>query len=138
MRCPECAGVRSMPSIRTSGDALLKAIGGGLLVAVVVAVLWRFAPGWNFYLCLAMGFGVVETMSYLTRNKRGRDLQLASMLIITGGFVLSRVFLAQRYGIPLEAINDLSPFATSALQLNAVPDLVYMALAYVIAWVRFR
>jgi hypothetical protein len=138
MRCPDCAGVRSMPSIRTSGDALLKAIGGGLLVAVVVAVLWRFAPDWNFYLCLAMGFGVVETMSYMTRNKRGRDLQLASMLIITGGFVLSRVLLAQRYGIPLEAINDLSPFATSALQLNAVPDLVYMALAYVIAWVRFR
>jgi DNA-directed RNA polymerase subunit RPC12/RpoP len=138
MRCPECAGVRSMPSIRTSSDVFVKAIGGGLLVAVVVAVLWRFAPDWNFYLCLAMGFGVVETMSYLSRNKRGRDLQIASMLIITGGFVLSRVLLAQRYGIPLEAVNDLSPFATSVLQLNAVPDLVYVALAYAIAWVRFR
>jgi DNA-directed RNA polymerase subunit RPC12/RpoP len=138
MRCPECAGVRSMPTIRTSGDVLLKAIGGGVLVAIVVAVLWRFAPDWNFYLCLAMGFGVVETMSYLSRNKRGRDLQAASMLIITGGFLLSRVLLAQRYGIPLDAINDLNPFATSALQLNAVPDLVYMALAYAIAWVRFR
>jgi DNA-directed RNA polymerase subunit RPC12/RpoP len=138
MRCPECAGVRSMPSIRTSSDVSVKAIGGGLLVAVVVAVLWRFAPDWNFYLCLAMGFGVVETMSYLSRNKRGRDLQIASMLIITAGFVLSRVFLAQRYGIPLEAVNELSPFATSALQLNAVPDLVYMVLAYAIAWVRFR
>lgn len=138
MRCPECAGVRSMPSIRTSGDVLLKSIGGGVLVAIVVAVLWRFAPDWNFYLCLAMGFGVVETISHLSRNKRGRDLQVASMLIITGGFLLSRVLLAQRYGIPLDAINDLSPFATSRLQIEAVPDLVYMALAYAIAWVRFR
>lgn len=138
LRCPECAGVRSLPSIRTSGDVLVKAIGGGILVAVVVAVLWRIAPEWYFYLSLAMGFGVVEAMAYLSKNKRGRDLQLAAILIITGGFVLSRVFLAQRYGIDLAQVNELTPFATRALQLRFVPDLVYIGLAYAIAWIRFR
>jgi DNA-directed RNA polymerase subunit RPC12/RpoP len=138
LRCPECAGVRSMPTIRTAGDVLIKAIGGGALVAVVVAVLWRIAPDWNFYLALAMGFGVVEAMAYLSKNKRGKDLQVAAVLIITGGFALSRIFLAQKYGISLSDINELSPFATRLLQLRAVPDLVYLGLAYAIAWVRFR
>lgn len=138
MRCPDCAGVRGLPTVRTSGDVLFKSIGAGALVALVVAVLWRFIPEWNFYLCLGMGFGVVETMARLSRNKRGKDLMVAAMLIISAGFLLSRVLLAQRYGISLENLNQLSPFATRALQLNAVPDLVYMGLAYLIAWVRFR
>lgn len=138
LRCPECAGVRSMPSIRTSGDVLLKAIGGGILVAVVVAVLWRFLPDWGFYLSLALGFGVVEIMAYLSKNKRGRELQLAAMLIVTGGLILSRVLLAQRYGIELAQVNELTPFVARALQLQAVPDLIYAGLAYAIAWVRFR
>jgi DNA-directed RNA polymerase subunit RPC12/RpoP len=138
LRCPECAGVRSMPSIRTSGDVLLKAISGGILVAVVVAVLWRFMPDWGFYLSLALGFGVVEMMAYLSKNKRGRELQLAAMLIVTGGLILSRVLLAQRYGIELAQVNELTPFVARALQLEAVPDLIYAGLAYAIAWVRFR
>lgn len=138
LRCPECAGVRSMPSIRTSGDVLLKSIGGGLLVAVFVAVLWRFMPGWGFYLSLAMGFGVVETMAALSRNKRGRDLQVAALLIVTAGFVLSRVFLAQRYGIDIGEINQLTPRISRLLQLDAVPHLIYIGLAYAIAWIRFR
>jgi DNA-directed RNA polymerase subunit RPC12/RpoP len=138
LRCPDCAGVRSLPSIRTSGDVLLKAVGGGILVAVLVAVLWRFMPDWGFYLSLALGFGVVETMAYLTRNKRGRDLQLAAILIVTGGLVLSRVLLAQRYGIDLGQLNELTPFVARALQLEAIPDLIYAGLAYAIAWIRFR
>ncbi len=138
LRCPDCAGVRSMPSIKTSNDVLLKAIGGGLLVAIFVAVLWRFLPDWGFYLSLAMGFGVVETIAKVSRNKRGRDLQIAAILIITAGFALSRALLAQRYGIDIASINQLTPRVSRLLQLEAVPDLVYMALAYLIAWIRFR
>lgn len=138
LRCPDCAGVRSLPTIRTSGDVLLKSIGGGLLVAVLVAALWRFLPDWGFYLSLAMGFGVVETMAALSRNKRGRDLQVAALLIVTVGFALSRFFLAQRYGIEIGEINEFTPRISRLLQLDAIPDLIYMGLAYAIAWIRFR
>jgi DNA-directed RNA polymerase subunit RPC12/RpoP len=138
LRCPDCAGVRSLPTIRTQGDVLLKAIGAGILVALVVAVLWRFIPDWGFYLSLAMGFGVVEAMASVSRNKRGKDLMVGAMLIITGGFILSRVLLAQRYGIPMELINQMSEPVARALQLRVMPDLIYVALAYLIAWVRFR
>lgn len=138
MRCPECAGVRAPGTIRTGTDSLLKAVLGGLAVAVVVAALWRFFPTWQFYLSLAMGFGVVEVVAWATNNKRGRDLQLLSMVLITIGFLLSRVLLADRYGITLEHLNNLSPAVSRALQLQAIPDLLFLGLAYLIAWVRFR
>ena len=138
LRCPDCAGVRTMGTIKTSSSALLKAAGAGLLVAVIVAALWRFWPEWQFYLALAMGFGVVETIARITNNKRGADLQLLSMVIITIGFVLSRVLLADRYGISWDMLNNLSSFGMRAMQLNFIPDLLFLAIAYVIAWVRFK
>ena len=153
LRCPDCAGVRNLPTIRTPANQLARSIGGGLAVALVVAVLWRFFPAWGFYLSLAMGFGVVEVIARFTRNKRGSDLQILAMVIITAGFLLSRVLLAQRFGVSAGDLNDLNagvwnesvrdaygyPQRVSMLlHIQAVPDLVYMALAYVIAYVRFR
>lgn len=138
LRCPDCAGVRTMGTIKTSGNALIKAAGAALIVAVLVAGLWRFWPEWQFYLALAMGFGVVETIARFTNNKRGTDLQILSMVIITIGFVLSRVFLADRYGIAWDMINNLSSYGVRAMQFNLIPDLLFLAIAYVIAWVRFK
>lgn len=138
LRCPECAGVRSMGTIRTSSDALIKAALGGLAVAVLVAVLWRFFPAWQFYLSLALGFGIVETVAWATNNKRGRDLQILSMVLITIGLVLSRVFLADRYGISWDSVSAMNEFAMRRLQLQLMPDLLFAAIAYLIAWVRFR
>lgn len=137
-RCPECAGVRAPGTIRTGTDSLLKAALGGLLVAVVIAALWRFFPNWQFYLSLAMGFGVVETVAWATNNKRGRDLQVLSMAIITVGFLLSRFLLFDRYNLTFDHLNNMSPVVARALQLQAIPDLVFLGMAYLIAWVRFR
>lgn len=153
LRCPDCAGVRMMGTIRTPRNDLAKSLGGGLLVALAVAVVWRFIPSWGFYLSLAMGFGVVETIARFTRNKRGSDLQIAAMAVITVGFLLSRALLAQRYGIALENFTDVGELVWNTqvreaygyprtvadlVRLQAVPDLLYMAMAYAIAWVRFR
>ena len=153
LRCPDCAGVRGLPTYRTPATDLARAVGGGLMVVIAVAVLWRFGPQWGFYLSLLLGFGVVETMSYLVRHKRGRDLQLIAMGIITFGLILSRVLLAERWGVTMEDLNNLSSAVSTdavrqeyfypqsvdfLLRIRLVPDLVYAALAYVIAWIRFR
>jgi hypothetical protein len=145
--------VRGLPTYRTPSAALGRAIGAGLLVAVATALLWRFFPQWQFYLCLLLGFGVVESMARIVRDKRGRDLQLAAMLIVAAGLVLSRVLLAQRFGISAAEVNAMEgqaqnpeiwetygPFATVAdvLQLTLIPDLLYAGIALAIAWVRFR
>jgi hypothetical protein len=153
LRCPECAGVRNLPTIKTPANHLVRSIGGGLAVAVIVAILWRFIPSWGFYLSLAMGFGVVETIARFTRNKRGSDLQILAAVIITIGFLLSRALLAQRFGISFGDLNHLNvpvwnetvrdaygrpQEVGTLLRIQAVPDLIYMALAYAIAFVRFR
>lgn len=124
-----------------------------MLVALVTAVLWRFFPQWQFYLCLLLGFGVVESMARIVRDKRGLDLQITAMLIVTAGLFLSRVFLAQRFGVTVADVNAMEEglinqeivdtygrFASvsDVLQLRLVPDLLYAAIAYGIAWIRFR
>jgi hypothetical protein len=125
-----------------------------LAVALGTAVLWRFLPDWQFYLALLMGFGTVETMARFAGNKRGADLQLLAIGIITIGFLLSRVLLAQRFGIDFAQVNAMDElvinpeimehfgrFGASVaeiLQLRLIPDLLYVAVAYLIAWVRFR
>lgn len=153
LRCPDCAGARYTSAIKTPADSLVKAIGGGLAVALVVAVLWRFFPDWGFYLSLALGFGVVEVIAKLTRNKRGRDLQIIAMVIITGGLLLSRALLAQRFGVTAGDINSLDDAIWTdsvrdaygfpqpvdlLLRVRLVPDVIYALLAYAIAWIRFR
>ncbi len=154
LRCPDCAGVRGLPTYRTPASSLARAAGAGLGVAIAAAVLWRFLPGWQFYLCLLMGFGVVETIARFSGNKRGADLQVLAIAIVSVGFLLSRLLLAQRFGISVAEINALDSQISSReitaefgfrgasvsqiLQLRFIPDVVYMLMAYLIAWVRFR
>ncbi len=109
-----------------------------MAVAVAVGVLWRFAPGWQFYLCLMLGFGVAETMAWAANYKRGRDLQLLGMATVVGGLVLARVLLAQRYGITAEAVNEYDDIVAELLQIRLIPDLVFAGIAVVIPWIRFR
>jgi len=154
LRCPDCAGVRGLPTYRTPASSLAKAAGAGLAVAVGTAVLWRFFPEWQFYLCLLLGFGVAETIARFSGNKRGADLQLLAIGIVTVGFLLSRALLAQRFGITLAEVNALDAqvindeifqefgfggvSVSDILQLQFIPDMVYVLIAYLIAWVRFR
>lgn len=138
MRCPDCAGVRGLPTYRTTPQVLAKAIGLGLIVAVVVAGLWRLEPGWQFYLNLLLGFGVVETMAWAARYKRGLDLQIAAMVVIAVGLVLSRVLIAQQWGIDIAMVNEMRPGVADVLQLRLVPDVLYAAIPFAIAWIRFR
>lgn len=127
-----------MPTYRTPASSLAKAAGAGLAVAVGTAILWRFLPEWQFYLCLLMGFGTVEAIARFSGNKRGADLQLLAVAIVTIGFLLSRALLAQRFGITLAEVNALDAPVSDILQLRFIPDMVYALIAYLIAWIRFR
>lgn len=153
LRCPDCAGVRGLPTYRTSNPTLIRAFGAGLLVALVTAVLWRQGPSWSFYLSLILGFGAVEAMARVANYKRGADLQAAAFLVITIGLVLSRVLLAQRFGITWDDVNSLDsavatrevvrefggfPSVAHVLRVRLIPDLLYAAMPYAIAWYRFR
>jgi hypothetical protein len=150
LRCPECAGVRGLPTIRTGTDTLLRAGAAGLAVAAMVTVLWYLWPDWRFYLSLALGFGVAEAMAYVARGKRGTDLQAVGIGIVTIAAIAVRVALASKYDIPLDQMlsdatiivadsGDLyAGAARGFVQLRIVPDILFLAMSYAIVWVRFR
>ena len=50
LRCPECAGVRGLPTYPTGLDALVKAAGIGLVLAIAIGYIWSRYPDWGFYL----------------------------------------------------------------------------------------
>ncbi len=138
LRCPDCAGVRGLPTYRTGSATLAKAGGIGLAIAVGVGVVWGLAPEWGFYLALALGFGVAEGIAWASNAKRGPDLQLLALSLVALGLVVSRIVLAQRLGIPWSAINQLTEPVVFYMRLQLIPDVLYAVLPFLIAWVRFR
>jgi len=115
-----------------------RAVVAGFAVAIPVGLLWGFGPAWQFYLALALGFGVAEAMATASNQKRGRDLQFLAIAIIAVGVVIGRVVLAQRLGISLAQVNELNPAVERQLYLRLVPDLLIVVLPMVLGWIRFR
>lgn len=138
LRCPECAGVRGLPTYRTSSTSLARAAGVGFGIAVVIGILWGYAPDWNFYLMLLLGFGVAEGMAWAAQGKRGADLQIVGIAAVVVSLIVGRAILAQRLGISWSQINRLAPGVEEALYLTIIPDGLFAALAALIVWYRFR
>jgi len=138
LRCPDCAGVRGLPTYATGSTVLLRAGAAGLALAVVIGIVWGFFPDWGFYLGLALGFGVVELMARLANNKRGADLQTLAIVIVLIGLATSRYVIASRLGIDLGMVNQMDPVVLEDLKFNLIPDFVFAAFPLVIAWIRFR
>jgi len=136
MRCPDCAGTRS--SVAANPARTLTAAASGLAVATAVGIGWGFFPDWQFYWALLLGFGTVETMVRLLTKRQGLDLQAIAIVIVVYGIVLSRVVLAQRFGVNLADIETLRPAVQRALYLRPLPDLLFALLPILIAWIRFR
>lgn len=138
MRCPECAGVRGLPTYQTDRNVLLRSFVAALAVAVGIGVLWGYYPDWQFYLALLLGFGVAETMAKLAGGKRGVDLQVAGWIAVAVALAVSRVVLAQRLGLPWDFISQLGPFVEDWMYLRIIPDGIFAALPFLIVYLRFR
>lgn len=138
MRCPDCAGVRGLPTYRTDSSTLVKSVLAGFVVAIFVGVILGYLPDWNFYLTLVLGFGVAESMARLSNEKRGLDLMIAGWLAVTLGLVISRWVLLDRLGLPWEVVRDMRPGVDRLMNLQLVPDGIIAAIAYVIIYLRFR
>jgi hypothetical protein len=138
LRCPDCAGVRGLPTYPTETGDMAKAALVGFAAALVVGVIWGYFPSWGFYLALALGFGVAESMAKVANHKRGLDLQIAAWLAIAVGLAISRVVLAQRLGLSWDSINQMGSFVESQMHLKIVPDGIFAALPFLIVYIRFR
>ena len=138
LRCPDCAGVRGLPTYATPGSSVIRAVALGLAVAVLFAGLFALIPAWNFYLLLGLGFGVAEAMAWAAKNKRGADLQVAGIAIVLVAMALGRVLLATRLNISWDEVNAFTPRTEALLRLSITPDGLFAAIAVLIVWYRFR
>jgi len=138
LRCPDCAGVRGLPTYPTATDALVKAIGLGLVIAVVIGILWSRIPDWGFYLALVLGFGIAEAMAWAVKGKRGADLQIAGIALVVVALVISRYLLFDRYGLSLGQYSELSDFGKRELHVRIIPDGLFAIMPMLIVWYRFR
>jgi hypothetical protein len=133
-RCPECAGVRLGTFARREFGYDLRAVLVGVLVALLAGFIWGRFPDWGFYCALLLGFGVAEAIAWVTDEGRGRDLLTIGIGCVLLGVAFSRAVLAYRLGV---FIRD-DPGLLSMLRLQPIPDLVFVALAVLIPYVRFR
>ncbi|MGI8474978.1 MAG: B-box zinc finger protein [Thermomicrobiales bacterium] len=138
LRCPECAGVRGLPTYRTDGGNLLKAAAAGLGVAAAVGVLWGYFPAWQFYLSLLIGFGVAEAMAGPAKAKRGRDLQVVGIAAVLIGVGIGRTIVTNRLHLTWADVSAYSPYVKNVVYLRPIPDLLFVGLAALIVWYRFR
>jgi cation transport ATPase len=143
LRCPECARGPRPVMYQTDTTILGRALGAGLLAAVVLGAAWGFLNfagldfrgTWDFWFSLITGFGVAESVSWAARRRRGPNLQLLAIGAVLLAYVVSRVALVVR----LTQAFDPSDFAILLRQLIEQPELlVFLALGCLIAWRRFR
>jgi hypothetical protein len=95
-RCPKCAGVSRVPTYRVSGIYYLRAVGAGLLLAVVSGFLWgllRAVPYisfFNFIIAAAAGYGIGEGISLAVNRKAGNGLAVIGGAALVLSYIISR------------------------------------------------
>jgi hypothetical protein len=145
-RCPECAAGPRLGAYRTTNIAFLKAFVVGAVVALAIGFFWGNFPEWGFFMALLIGFGTVEAMARVSNYKRGGDLMAAAMGVIAIGIIVSRYTIAvvNPEGVPIELSVDmiLTDYNQEIIQrifyVRFIPDFLFMAIPFVIAYIRFR
>lgn len=135
-----------MNAYRTTNVTFLKAFVVGAVVAVAIGFFWGNFPSWGFFMAMLMGFGTVEAMAWAANYKRGGDLMAAAMGVIAVGIVISRYTIAMvnPENVPIDLSFDmiLNNYDQEIIQrifyVRVIPDFLFMAIPFVIAYIRFR
>lgn len=123
------------------------AVAVAVVVAIGVGILWGFFPLWSFWFAIGCGFGIAEGIVRFANVTRGSTYQAIGMIGVVLCVVISRTVIANRFGIGFDDLGGTfastridSPTAGRQIGRLAIdiPNIVYIALALAIPWVRFR
>ncbi len=143
LRCTDCARGQPPVMYQTDTTILGRALGAGVVAAIVVGILWGLLNQagvgrgltWDFWFSLVIGFVVAESVSWAAKRRRGQNLQLLAIGMVLLGFVLSRVVIVVR------ATQTFSTARLSTELQDLIREpvlLIFLAVACLIAWRRFR
>lgn len=105
VRCRDCASLRTSPLYQVPADRLLLGVSAGLLVSTACGWLLAAAGGFGFFLFwigLAYGAAVAETVLRMMRRKRGPKVEAAAGLCTVGGAAI---------GLILYLLTTIPPFS---------------------------
>ncbi|MCA1669429.1 MAG: hypothetical protein LC793_18945 [Thermomicrobia bacterium] len=135
------------PVYRTSPPLVFRAALSTAVIALACGIAWGFLPDWSFWFAIGAAFGITEAIVRVTGAKRGSTYQTIGMVGIIGCIIISRVLIAHRLNVGFNDIANIltstrvdSPQSGALLQALALdlPNIVYIALALAIPYVRFR
>ncbi|HEY8291572.1 MAG TPA: hypothetical protein VIG44_03745 [Thermomicrobiales bacterium] len=135
------------PVYRTSPQLVARAALVTAVIALVFGIAWGYLPLWSFWFAIGAAFAIAEAIVRVTGAKRGSTYQTIGLVGVLACIVISRVLLANRLGIGFNDIVNVvtstrvdSPQSRGLLQLMALDlaNIVYIALALAIPYVRFR
>lgn len=144
LRCIDCARGPTPVMYQTDTPILTRALGAGLAAALLLGIVWgalnlaivgRVGLSWDFWFSLLIGFGVAEAVSWAAKRRRGPNLQLLAIGLVLLAFVVSRVVMVLR----ATQLLDGEIIAVILQETITQPTLlIFLALACLIAWRRFR
>ncbi|MBI2849351.1 MAG: hypothetical protein HYX88_04395 [Chloroflexi bacterium] len=92
IRCHQCAQLKSLPTFDLSISHYLRAIGAGILLALVSGIAWSFFLGSFVYIWIALAVGYLtgEVVSLSVNRKRGTGLKIIAGTSVFLSYLISR------------------------------------------------
>jgi hypothetical protein len=140
-RCPDCARGPKPLIYQASRTGIAAGVVVGIVAATLAGIGWGLWPNWEFYWVMILGFGVSESISWATKYKRGTELMVVAMACVVLGIVVARGVMA--WDSPVLTLDMLlnhsnEPFVRMMFQIEFIPDVVFMAIPFLINYIRFK
>lgn len=101
LRCPDCAGLKKVPTYSVPTAYYLRAFGAGLAASVFCGIVAEILPFFflSFFAALVAGSIIGEVISRVTSRKRGTGLQVVSGVCVFLGYLLATLSVTMyRFG----------------------------------------
>jgi hypothetical protein len=112
-RCPDCAGLKKLPTFRVSGSYYLRAGGAALVTAVVAGLIWGLINNFiafvyiNLLLAGGVGYVIAEAMGFSANRKRGRWLAMIGGIAVVLAYLVNIFTFGSIPRSPLTIILDM-------------------------------
>lgn len=101
-RCPDCANVRRLPTFDVSPAYFARGMAAAVLSGLLVGGIWAYVAGglgfgilFSFFVGMALGWAISESVSLATNRKRGLGLQICAVLGVLLAFAVQDALAAE-------------------------------------------
>lgn len=101
-RCPDCANLRRLPTFDVSPAYFARGMAAAALSGLLIGGLWGYVTGgfgfgifFSFFVGMALGWAISESVSLATNRKRGLGLQVCAVVGVILAFIIQDALAAE-------------------------------------------